>query len=208
MSINLDRYRLFIYDFDGVIKQSVQAKTDAFVSMFEEYDWNIKNYVKNYHETNGGVSRYEKFKHYYSFLFDRSLENKELEQLARRFSNAVLDKVVESDYLPGALKTIDKTSRLGKNIICTGTPQTEMKIILNRLEIENFFVDVYGSPKSKSVILSEVLSQYDIPRSEMIYFGDSITDKEAAIKHNIDFVGVNYFNNCVLENSIKDFTEL
>ena len=208
MSINLDRYRLFIYDFDGVIKQSVQAKTDAFVEMFAEYDWDIKNYVKNYHEAHGGISRYEKFKHYYSYLFNRSLKNHELEQLARRFSNAVLDKVVESEYLPGALEMIDKTSRFGKNIICTGTPQSEMKTILNRLGIDNFFVDVYGSPKSKSVILEEVLSQNDIPNAEMIYFGDSITDKEAALKYNIDFVGVNYFNDCVLENSVKDFTEL
>jgi len=208
MSINLDRYRLFIYDFDGVIKQSVQAKTDAFVKMFEEYDLDIQNYVKDYHEAHGGISRYEKFKHYYSYLFNRSLKNDELEQLARRFSNAVLDKVVESDYLPGALETIDKTSRLGKNIICTGTPQSEMKTILNRLGIDIFFGDVYGSPKSKSVILKEVLSQNDIPNAEMIYFGDSITDKEAALKYNIDFVGVNYFNDCVLENSIKDFTEL
>lgn len=208
MSINLDAYSLFIYDFDGVIKQSVQAKTDAFVSMFEEFDSSIKNYVKRYHEDNGGISRYEKFKHYYSFLFNRTLEENELEKLASRFSNAVLNKVIESDYLPGALETINKTSQLGRNIICTGTPETEMRVILSRLGIDNYFEEIYGSPMSKSTILQEILTRFDISRKEMIYFGDSITDKEAALKYNIDFIGVNYFNDCALENSIKDFTEL
>lgn len=208
MSIELKRYSLFIYDFDGVIKQSVAAKTDAFVSMFDEYDTKIKNYVKHYHEENGGISRYEKFKHYYTHLFNRKLKDSELNQLANRFSNLVLDKVVESDYIPGALEMLKRTSLLGKNIICTGTPQIEMNLILKRLRIEDFFVGVYGSPKSKSDILKEILAMYDLTNKDMLYFGDSITDKEAALKHNIDFIGVNYFNNCALKNRIKDFKEL
>lgn len=51
---------LIFWDFDGVIKDSVSVKTLAFEKLFLPYGKKIAQKVKNHHEANGGVSRFEK----------------------------------------------------------------------------------------------------------------------------------------------------
>ena len=53
------------FDFDGVIAESVNAKTEAFREMYIEHGTEIANKVVDYHINHGGVSRFEKFKYYY-----------------------------------------------------------------------------------------------------------------------------------------------
>ncbi|MBT7899475.1 MAG: HAD hydrolase-like protein, partial [Candidatus Marinimicrobia bacterium] len=54
-----------IFDFDGVIADSVQVKTDAFASLYEQYGDNIVTKVIEHHEANGGMSRFKKIKLYH-----------------------------------------------------------------------------------------------------------------------------------------------
>ena len=60
MSTLIQNASLIFWDFDGVIKESVSIKTDAYIKIFEPYGKNIQDLVKNHHEINGGVSRFEK----------------------------------------------------------------------------------------------------------------------------------------------------
>ena len=204
----LEKYKVFIYDFDGVIKQSVEAKTNAFVRLFEEYGHEVTDYVKEYHELNGGVSRYEKFKHYYSHLFNLELSQDKKLQLGKKFSELVVNEVINSEYVDGVLETIATTSNIGLNIICTGTPQEEIEYILNKLELTHYFSHIFGSPKTKIEIISDVLSKLSLTSDSLVYFGDSITDKIAADHHSVDFIGVNYANSCELEMQINTFKQL
>ena len=50
------------FDFDGVILDSVDCKTQAFEKMYSKYGNDIAKKVKKYHLNNGGVSRFEKFR--------------------------------------------------------------------------------------------------------------------------------------------------
>ena len=54
--------KLFIFDFDGVIVDSVDIKTEAFGEIYSNYGSSITEKVKNYHIENGGLSRYEKIR--------------------------------------------------------------------------------------------------------------------------------------------------
>ena len=56
------------FDFDGVIAESVSAKTDAFEEMYLPYGKDIAAKVVEYHKLHGGVSRYEKFKYFHKEL--------------------------------------------------------------------------------------------------------------------------------------------
>ena len=51
---------LIVFDLDGVILESLEAKTDAFSELYNEYGENIVSKVRNYHLQNGGVSRFKK----------------------------------------------------------------------------------------------------------------------------------------------------
>ena len=51
-------YENIIFDCDGVILDSNEIKTDAFVKLFEHYPKNKISQLINYHKKHGGVSRY------------------------------------------------------------------------------------------------------------------------------------------------------
>ena len=54
-----------IFDFDGVIVDSVGIKSDAFAHLYNSYGTQIENKVVEHHEKNGGLSREEKIKYYH-----------------------------------------------------------------------------------------------------------------------------------------------
>ena len=64
-----------IFDFDGVIAESVQVKTDAFVELYKQYESNIVEKVLKHHEANGGMSRFEKIKFYHESFLNKTITN-------------------------------------------------------------------------------------------------------------------------------------
>ena len=58
--LSFNQKRFLFWDFDGVIKDSVDVKTCAFVSLFKNFGSEVLNQVVEHHEANGGVSRFEK----------------------------------------------------------------------------------------------------------------------------------------------------
>ena len=60
---NMNKIKAVIFDFDGVICDSVNIKTEAFVELYSNYHKSISDSVKNYHLKYGGISRFEKIKY-------------------------------------------------------------------------------------------------------------------------------------------------
>ena len=54
-----------LFDFDGVIADTVEIKTRAFYSIYEEYGTAIAEKAVEHHILNGGMSRFEKVKFYH-----------------------------------------------------------------------------------------------------------------------------------------------
>ena len=96
------------FDFDGVIAESVSAKTDAFKEMYMPYGKEIAAKVSEYHKRHGGVSRFEKFKYFHKELLNEEINQDKIDELATQFSNIVLDKVINSQEVFGANYFIKK----------------------------------------------------------------------------------------------------
>ena len=180
---------IIIYDFDGVICDSVDIKTEAFVEIYKPYGERIQNAVKNYHLENGGISRYKKFWFFENQLLNRNVDEKYIENLANKFSSLVKRKVIDSDYIPGAINFLEKNISK-KQFICTGTPQNEIEEIIREKKIESFFHGIYGSPLSKKKIINLILKKNNSNSENCIFFGDAMTDYLAANECNVPFVGL------------------
>ena len=57
--------RVIFWDFDGVIKDSVPVKSEAFRKLFSPYGKKVTNSVVEHHMANGGMSRYKKIPYYF-----------------------------------------------------------------------------------------------------------------------------------------------
>ena len=55
-----DNIKSIIFDFDGVILDSLEAKSEAFEELYADYGTSIVKKVRKYHLSNGGVSRQKK----------------------------------------------------------------------------------------------------------------------------------------------------
>jgi beta-phosphoglucomutase-like phosphatase (HAD superfamily) len=179
------------WDFDGVVLDSVHVKTRAFSKMFSQYGQAVEKAVIDYHLTNGGVSRYEKFKYYYRVLLKKKLPGAELEALGAEFSKLALEEVLNSPFICGALETLkDLKKREVPCFVASGTPDDEIKKIIAKRNLSNYFQEVHGSPALKDQILRCVIAKYDYLPSNCVFLGDAMTDYIAAQKVGIRFIGV------------------
>ena len=184
----LNKKKYLIFDYDGVIVDSVHIKTDAFVNLYKKYDKNIQLKIANFHIKNGGISRIEKIKFFHKTYLKKKINNDELERLANQFSKFVYKKVIKAKEIKGVKKFLSFYSKKKKLFVNSATPEDELNKIIKERKEDIFFYKIYGSPKSKFENLTNILKKYNISKKNFIFFGDAKQDLEAAIKCGIDFV--------------------
>ena len=211
MKLDITKYKVFFFDFDGVIVDSLGIKAEAFGNLFEEHGQDIVRKVIDYHLNNGGVSRYEKFKYYYSNLFGKEITPEIINRLDKRYSSLVMEKVVAASAIDGVMDFIKRLKNKGKLcFLISATPEKEIRKIVRLRKIEGIFKEIVGSPKKKVENLRYLLDKYDIKPEEAVYFGDARSDYEAAVQNSVDFVGVGNEKNQELNtlqgiNKIENF---
>lgn len=183
------KYDAIVFDFDGVLVESVDVKTQAFGTLYAEYGDRIVEQVKAYHLQHGGVSRFKKFRYYHEVLLGKTLTEAEEQRLGDLFSQYVEDAVVEAVYVAGALEILEKTYQTLPLFIASGTPDQELKRIVSRRNMSHYFVSVHGSPAQKGNIIQDVLLKYGFDPDRVLMVGDAMSDYEGAIAAGVKFIG-------------------
>jgi len=184
------QWQAFVFDFDGVLADSVEVKTRAFAKLYEPYGLSIVDKVVEHHRANGGMNRYDKFRHYHGEFLGLPLSDTCLEQLARRFSSIVVDEVVASPEIPGANHFLEASSKVLPCFLNSATPEGELREIVNRRGIAPFVRDMLGAPSSKVNNLAILLDRYHLQPRRCLFFGDAISDYQAAMIHGVEFMGI------------------
>lgn len=183
----LQKVPLIFWDFDGVIKDSVEAKGIAFEKLFQDEGEEIVTKVRSHHLTFGGVSRYEKINLYLTWAGKNP--NPELvNEYANQFSTLVFNEVLNSKWIPGVKEYIESNFQKQIFVLVTATPQKEIEQILENLKISSCFKWIFGSPSKKDLVIKEILSKTNLQPNQALMIGDSQTDYEAAVKNQVPFV--------------------
>ncbi|MDQ6997177.1 MAG: HAD hydrolase-like protein [Mariprofundus sp.] len=214
------KFKNIFFDFDGVIAESVSAKTEAFRELYAQYGKTVTDKVVEHHINHGGVSRYEKFKIYHKIFLKKNISESKVQQLAQKFSRLVLDKVIDSEEVTGCKDFLNRYSKDLNFWIITGTPKIEIELIAEARGIGNHFLGLHGSPENKKYWTEYLIKKNALKRDETLFLGDATTDFEAAQFSKIHFglrehsenkhIFSNYnglkFNNFVeLERNIKKY---
>ncbi|WP_111683188.1 HAD family hydrolase [Winogradskyella tangerina] len=206
-------FKNIFFDFDGVIAESVDVKTEAFREMYLPYGEKIADKVVDHHIHNGGVSRYEKFKIYHKQFLNQDISQDQLNDLAQTFSKLVLEKVINAEEVVGCSNFLDKYSTRLNFWIITGTPTVEIEQIVEKRGIENHFKALCGSPKNKRYWTEYIIKENNLKRHETLFLGDATTDYDAADFSNIHFALREHHENMEVFKDFngirfKTFTEL
>ena len=178
---------LIFWDFDGVIKDSVEVKSRAYEELFSRWGAEFSGRVRHHHDANGGISRLEKIPLYLSWL-GITATDEIIDELTKQFSNLVLESVLHSPWIPGAYEYLAKNHKSQLFVLVTATPEEEIKIILQQLEIEKFFFRVYGAPTKKSDAIKETLCDLNFSTASVLMIGDSESDLQAAYENSVPFL--------------------
>ena len=181
--------KAIIFDFDGVLVESVNVKTRAFAKIFEDKGEEVVRRVTDFHLKNGGVSRVNKFKYYYKEILRCSLSEEKLEELCNTFSRLVTNEVINSPYVNGAKEFLERFHCKIDLYVASGTPEEELREIVRCRGMDVFFKDIFGSPRQKDEIARTIIKQNSYYSREVIFIGDSITDLKGAQDSGIRFIG-------------------
>jgi phosphoglycolate phosphatase-like HAD superfamily hydrolase len=204
--------RLVFWDFDGVVKESVETKTRAYVSLFEPYGAHLAERVREHHLAHGGMSRFDKLPRYLEWAGVEPTPAR-VTELCDRFATAVRQAVIDSPWVPGVERILRENPYGQRFVVVTGTPHEEIRDILGALGLTSCFTDVHGAPTSKADAIRTTLQSASIRPDRCLAIGDARTDLEAARANAVPFLLVRNADNAHLFNeytgeSIEDFTSL
>jgi len=202
--------RLVFWDFDGVIKQSVEVKAWAFAELFRSRSAALAERVRIHHLANGGLSRFEKMPTYLTWAGIEPTPEK-VAQYCQRFSDLALQGVVDAEWVPGAERLLRENPYGQEFVLFTATPQQEIEAILNALQLDTCFAQVHGAPTSKAAAIKSVLASGQLRPEQCLAIGDARADYDAACANSVPFLLRRHESNGAVfrdytGDSIQDFT--
>ncbi|MHB8475466.1 MAG: HAD family hydrolase [Steroidobacteraceae bacterium] len=179
--------RVLFWDFDGVVKESVGVKTEAYARLFEPFGVLISARVREHHENNGGMSRFDKLPLYLRWA-GQCASAEQVSRYCDLFSAAVFRAVIDSAWVPGVREYLQANHLRQKFVMVTATPQAEIAAILEALGIAGWFCEVHGAPTAKAAAIESALARLDCSCSDALVIGDSESDCAAAAAAKVEFL--------------------
>lgn len=185
------KYRHLIFDFDGILVESNAIRFEGFQLLFKDYPEEQTGRLIQYARLNGGMSRYQMIRYFFENIQNELISDGTVKTLARRYSELVKQKIIDAEPVKGSLEFLSRYYRDYDFAIVSGSDQEELREICRARKIDNFFVEILGSPLDKESNLSKLLSERDWKRESCAFVGDSINDFDAARPFGITFIGRN-----------------
>ena len=185
------KYKHLIFDFDGVLAESNDVRFEGFRLLFKNYQENQIDQLIQYAKLNSGKSRYDKIEMFYTDILNKPITDDEIRALAIQYSKLIKQKVIDTPPVKGSLEFLNQNYGKYDFAIVSGSDQKELEVVCRARGIDHFFVSILGSPDSKELNISKLLSRTRWEKKACLFIGDSINDLEAARACGIDFIGRN-----------------
>jgi phosphoglycolate phosphatase-like HAD superfamily hydrolase len=179
-------YSTVLFDCDGVILNSNKLKAQAFYNAGLLCGECSAEKLSEYHKSNGGISRYEKFEWFLQNIVGEGTSVTK-EQLLKVYAKEVRDGLMSCGIAQGLQELRELTSG-AKWLVVSGGDQSELRDIFAARGIANLFDGgIFGSPDNKHEIIARETASGNI-KAKSLFIGDSENDYVAANKATMDFV--------------------
>ncbi|TRZ52566.1 HAD family hydrolase [bacterium] len=182
--------QVLILDFDGVVIESNDVKTEAFNHVFGRFPEHAEAMMK-FHHDHVSLSRFEKFKHLLT-LMGRNDDTVLKEDITKDFSMRILDRMATVPLVSGALEFLRIMTPKMPVYLASVTPEEELSLILKQRELTHWFRGIYGCPPwTKPDAIQDVLSKEGLLPEQALLIGDSAGDQRAAQLCGVAFLARN-----------------
>lgn len=185
-------YRQIIFDFDGVILDSMPVRDRGFEVVLAEYPARQVAQLMAYHRKNGGLSRYVKFRYFFENIRGEDITEARVVELAEQFSMVMRRELTQPALLiSDTLAFIRAQQGQVPMHIASGSDQAELRYLCQQLDIASYFLSIHGSPTPKTELVGHILAENGYQSEDTVLIGDSINDWQAAEAHGVRFWGYN-----------------
>ncbi len=196
-TIEFEKIKCVIFDFDGVILDSSGLKTECFKKLYRQYE-DIYDGAMQYHFDNKGMSRFRQFDYVTRNLMHVSDPESQAEKMSENFAAIVFDEVSKASFINGAKELIEFLYPLVPLYIVSSGPHDELEKIMTSRGLTNYFKAYYGSVDYKEEYIAKIIQKEALDFNEALYVGDTLKDLDAADKAGVPFCGV--------QNTLTDFS--
>lgn len=181
-----------IFDFDGVVLDSMPIKDKGFELLFADFDKASVDKILEFHQNNGGISRFVKIRYFFEKILGESITEGTVMEYADRYSKLMLAELTDKKYI--IQETVDFIKSRYRQIpmhVASGTEERETRYICECLGLSQYFVSVYGSPRAKNDVVKSIIEENGYDRYQVVMIGDSRADYDAAKHNGLIFCGFN-----------------
>jgi HAD superfamily hydrolase (TIGR01549 family) len=188
----MHQIKVIFWDFDGVLMDSNAVRDIGFERVLSEFPKEQVDQLLAFHQANGGLSRYVKFRYFFEEIRNESITDDEILIWAEQFSLIMKELLVNPKLLIDETLNFVKENQ-GKYImfITSGSDQNELRYLCQSMGIDHLFTSIHGSPKPKKEWVKELIDMHGYKKEECVLIGDSYNDFEAAEYSNIHFMAFN-----------------
>lgn len=190
--INFSKYKAILWDFDGVVMDSMPVRERGFEIVLSGYPEKQVSQLLTYHRENGGLSRYVKFRYFFEQILMEVISEENLLKLTSAFSEVMRRELVNRELLiEESVSFIRQHHKDLSMHVVSGSDEKELRFLCHALQLSDYFVSIHGSPTPKKELVGEVIHKHNYRASDLVLIGDSKNDLDAANMHDIDFYGYN-----------------
>src|SRR5690606_32809929 len=135
-----------------------------------------------FHQANGGLSRYVKFRYFFEEVRGEKITDEEVQVWANKFSEIMLANLIDKSLLIKETNYFVKANYQNYQMhIVSGSDGNELRKICKGVGIDQYFKSIEGSPTPKVKLVADILEKENYNITESVLIGDSINDYEAAV---------------------------
>jgi phosphoglycolate phosphatase-like HAD superfamily hydrolase len=185
----LSRVELLVFDFDGTLVDSNDIKRAGFEHVFQAFPAQRAEIMAYCRGSNHTIRR-EKFRHVYEDILRLPYTPEVDRSLHERYAAVTTAAVINAPEIPGASAFLKKVSGLYQTAVLSSTPDAILKEILDARGWTGYFRFLQGAPIDKAAWLTGTSQILRLHPEEVVFFGDTVEDLQAAERAGCAFVGV------------------
>ena len=173
--------KVIVFDFDGVLVDSNTIKYKEFSNIFkiDIDDARLNQIILS------GKDRHDIIYKIHKEIYQRDGGTLNLDVFIKKYTDNVHAKILEvgiKESIIFFLRNNDKSM-----FINSATPKIELQLLCDDLHISNFFLKILGTPQTKEENFKYIFNEYNIKPSQIMFFGDMKSDKDAAKRVGVEF---------------------
>jgi phosphoglycolate phosphatase-like HAD superfamily hydrolase len=181
------RARCVFFDCDGVIFDSNGFKIVAMRQALAEYAPEEVDQMEAFWRSNGGVSRFVKFEHFFTQIAPRPDVSARVAATSERFGQLAREAYDSALPIPAALDLARATGAPRCHVV-SGATEVEILSVFESKKITSLFATLQGSPRPKRALVEKVLAAQGCAPSDALLIGDGSMDFRVSQELGIHFV--------------------